>query len=87
MRVFISHAFGGKDDPYLAHTLREYLGAAGIDGYLAEEVKRYDLLIHDKMRQAIDESGCLVAVITRAAHRSHRSTKRSATPWEGAWRS
>ena len=70
MRAFISHTFAGDVDPHLAQTLKEELAAAGIDGYMAEDIRRYDLLIHDKIRQAIDESGWLVAVITRAAQGS-----------------
>ena len=70
MRAFISHTFAGDVDLQLAQTLKEELAAAGIDGYTAEDTPRYDLLIHDKIRQAIDESGWLVAVITRAAQGS-----------------
>lgn len=69
MKVFISHAFGGADEP-LANTLKEDLGAAGIDGYLAEKTPRYDLPIGDKIRQEIDESDWLVAVITGRSHAS-----------------
>lgn len=69
MKVFISHAFGGADEP-LANTLKEDLGAAGIDGYLAERAPRYDLPISDKIRREINESDWLVAVITRRSHAS-----------------
>lgn len=69
MKVFITHAFGGADEP-LANTLKEDLGAAGIDGYLAEKTPRYDLPINDKIRQEIDESDWLVAVITGRSHAS-----------------
>ena len=68
--MFISHTFAEDVDTHLAQTLERELGAAGIDGYLAEKTLRYDLLIHDKIRRAIDESAWLVAVITRAAQRS-----------------
>ena len=69
MKAFISHAFGEGDEP-LANTLKEDLGAAGIDGYLAEKTQRYDLLISDKIRQEIDESDWLVAVITERSQAS-----------------
>ena len=69
MKVFITHAFGGTDEA-LADTLKEDLAAAGIDGYLAEKTQRYDLLISDKIRQEIDESDWLVAVITKRSHAS-----------------
>ena len=69
MKVFISHAFGG-DDEELAGTLKEDLDAAGLDGYLAEESQRYDLLIGDKIRQEIDESDWLVAIITERGQAS-----------------
>ena len=69
MKVFISHAFGGGDEP-LANTLKKDLDAAGIDGYLAEKTPRYDLPIGDKIRQEIDESDWLVAIITKRSHAS-----------------
>ena len=69
MKVFISHAFGGDDEP-LAGTLKKDLAATGITGYLAEKTQRYDLLISDKIRQEIDESDWLVAIITKRSHAS-----------------
>ena len=69
MKAFISHAFGEGDEP-LANTLKEDLGAASIDGYRAEKTQRYDLLISDKIRQEIDESDWLVAVITERSQAS-----------------
>ena len=69
MKAFISHAFGGDDEP-LANTLKNDLEAAGITGYLAEKTQRYDLLISDKIRQEIDESDWLVAIITKRSHAS-----------------
>lgn len=69
MKVFISHAFGWADEP-LANAFKEDLGAAGIGGYLAEKTQRYDLLISDKIRQEIDESDWLVAIITKRSHAS-----------------
>ena len=69
MKVFISHAFGGTDEP-LASTLKEDLGAAGINGYLAEKAPQYGLPISDKIRREIEESGWLVAIITERSHAS-----------------
>ena len=69
MKVFITHAFGGGDEP-LASALKNDLEAAGIGGYLAEKTQRYDLLISDKIRQEIDESDWLVAIITKRSHAS-----------------
>ena len=69
MKVFISHAFGGTDEP-LADALKEDLDAAGIDGYLAEKTPRYDLPISDKIRREIEASGWLVAIITKRSHAS-----------------
>ena len=69
MKVFISHAFGGGDEE-LAGALKGDLAAAGLDGYLAEESQRYDLLIGDKIRQEIDESDWLVAIITERGQAS-----------------
>ena len=69
MKAFISHALGGDDEP-LANALKEDLGEAGITGYLAEKTQRYDLPISDKIKQEIDESNWLVAVITERSHAS-----------------
>lgn len=69
MKVFITHAFGGDDESFAA-TLKDDLEALGMDGYLAEKTKRYDLLIHNKIRQEIEESGWLVAIITERSRMS-----------------
>ena len=69
MKVFISHAFG-RDDEALAGVLKEDLDAAGLDGYMAERAPRYDLLLSVKIRQEIDDSGCLVAIITKRSQAS-----------------
>ena len=69
MKVFITHAFGGGDE-LLANALKEDLSAAGLVGYLAEKTQRYDLMISDKIRQEIDESDWLVAVITKRSQES-----------------
>ena len=69
MKVFISHVFGGDDEAF-ATALKGDLGAAGMDGYMAEKAQRYDLVIHDKIRQEIEESEWLVAVITERSQAS-----------------
>lgn len=69
MKVFISHVFSGDDESFAA-VLKEDLGAAGMDGYMAEKTQRYDLLIHDKIMQAIDESEWLVGIITKRSRAS-----------------
>lgn len=69
MKAFITHAFG-SDDERLANALKADLEAAGIEGYMAEKTQRYDLLISDKIRQEIDGSDWLVAVITRRSQAS-----------------
>ena len=69
MKAFITHAFGG-DDESLGNALKEDLEAAGIGGYMAEKAQRYDLLISDKIRQEIDGSDWLVAIITRRSQAS-----------------
>ena len=69
MRVFISHAFGGVDEE-LAGAFKKELGGAGHDGYMAERTPRYDLPISDKIRREIEDSECLVAVITERSHAS-----------------
>lgn len=68
-KAFITHAFGGHDER-LASALKADLEAAGIEGYMAEKTQRYDLLISDKIRQEIDRSDWLVAVITRRSQAS-----------------
>ena len=69
MTVFISHMFGGEDER-LGNALKEDIDAAGMEGYLAEKTLRYDLLISDKLRQEIDRSEWLVAVITKCSQAS-----------------
>ena len=69
MKAFISHAFGGAGEQ-LASTLKEDLAAAGHDGYMAERTPRYDLPIGGKIRREIEDSGCLVAIITERSHAS-----------------
>ena len=69
MKVFITHAFGGNDERF-GSALKEDLDAAGMEGYMAEKSQRYDLLISDKIRQEIDGSGYLVAIITKRSQSS-----------------
>lgn len=69
MKVFISHAFGGYNED-LASTLKKELGGSGLEGYMAERTPRYDLPISDKIRREIEDSECLVAIITERSHAS-----------------
>ena len=69
MKVFITHMFDGEDESF-AVALKDDLDAAGLDGYMAEKAQRYDLMIHDKIMQAIDESEWLVAIITKQSQAS-----------------
>ena len=69
MKVFISHAFGGGDE-VLAGAFKDGLEEADIDGYLAEKTQRHDLMLSDKIRQEIDESDWLVAIITKQSYAS-----------------
>lgn len=69
MKVFISHMFDGDDESF-ASTLKDDLGALGMTGYMAKKAQRYDLMIHDKIRQEIEESGWLVAIITERSRMS-----------------
>lgn len=70
VRVSIKHTFAGGADARLVQTPRKGPAASGIDGHMAEKIRQYGLLIHDKIRQAIDVPSWLVATITRAAHGS-----------------
>lgn len=69
MKVFITHAFRGDGESFAA-TLKGDLRASGIKGYMAEKARRYDLMIHDKIRQEIEESEWLVAIITERSRMS-----------------
>lgn len=64
MRAFISHAFTERDTP-LAARLGDILRKGGDTGYLAERHLEYDLMIHEKLKSAIDASDYLVAIITK----------------------
>ena len=63
MKVFISHAFDEVDVQF-GNMLKEDLAAAGMNGYMAENVPQYNLPVADKIRRAIEESDWLVAIIT-----------------------
>lgn len=61
-KVFISHSI--QHDRELATTLRQRLNERNIIGYLAEEVRRYDVPVIDKIIAEIHESDCLVAILS-----------------------
>jgi hypothetical protein len=67
--VFISHKFV-KEDQLLALELRTELRKNNIVGYLAESKKEYELLIGNKIREAIDKSEYVVAIITKHSQTS-----------------
>ncbi len=64
LRVFISHKFV-KDDQQLALTLQEILLENHINGYLAERKRKYELPIDEKIKNEINNSDYLVAIITK----------------------
>lgn len=64
MRAFISHEFT-EPDILLATRLGDILRKGGDTGYLAEKHLEYNLMIHEKLKSAIDASDYLVAIITR----------------------
>lgn len=63
MQVFISHHIG-KDEK-LALMLKENLERRGIDGYIAQRKQQYEVLIIDKIKEQIELSDYLVAIITK----------------------
>ena len=69
MKVFISHAFGGEDER-LGSILKADLDAADMDGYMAERAPKYNRMIADKIKQEIEKSDWLVAVITKRGQAS-----------------
>jgi len=69
MKVFLSHTFSERDKE-LALILQKVLAEKEIQGYLAEEKKEYDLLIRDKIRNEIEESDYVVAIVTNNAKES-----------------
>lgn len=63
MKVFISHHIG-KDEK-LAGILQLSLKKRGITGYIAQRKQEYELLIIDKIKNQIENSDYLVAIITK----------------------
>ena len=64
IKEFISHKFV-KSDQELADELREYLDKHNIYGYLAERKKEYDLGWDEKIKQDIESSDYLIAILTK----------------------
>ncbi len=62
--VFVSHSFK-DEDPELANKLKTYLEKYGLNGYLAEKEKQYGFIISEKIRIAIRDSICVVALLTK----------------------
>ena len=67
MKVFISHPFF---DEKLAQTLQKFLREQGIDAYMAQRVKEYELKIDKKVIQEILNSDYVVAIITKNTRES-----------------
>lgn len=63
MKIFISHHIG-KDEK-LASILLNSLKRRGISGYMAERKQEYELLILDKIKNEIENSDYLVAILTK----------------------
>jgi len=63
MHVFISHKFVKKDQE-LALILKKRLLQDKIGGYLAEQNRDFDIPINQKIRDKIDASDYLIAIIT-----------------------
>lgn len=63
MKVFISHHL--SKDEKLAGILLNSLKKRGISGYMAERKQEYEILILDKIKNEIDSSDYLVAIITK----------------------
>jgi hypothetical protein len=69
IKVFISHTFD-EENKELAIKLQQSLIKSGVDGYLAEKQKEYDLLIRDKIKSEIERSDHLIAIITNSSKNS-----------------
>jgi hypothetical protein len=65
--VFISHS---NNDRELATTLERRLDARGIRGFLAEEVRRWDIPVIDRIRTELTGTQCLVCILSEAGMRS-----------------
>jgi len=68
MKVFISYQI--KNDENLASSFLNVLKKRGIDGIIASRKAKYDILIRDKIKEQINESDFLVAIITKASLKS-----------------
>jgi len=66
-RVFISHS---TDDLGLVYRLKDWLEVNGIETYLAEAHPQPGISLADKISNAINQSNCLIAVLTRDGTRS-----------------
>ena len=62
MKVFISHPF---KDEILATTLKQILEEKGINAYMAQRVKEYEVKITEKVVTEINNSDYVVAIITK----------------------
>jgi len=69
MHVFVSHKFVTEDQE-LALSLKRQLRKNNIEGYLAEQKREFDIPINQKIRDKIDESDYLIAIITKFSLRS-----------------
>jgi len=67
VKIFISHSF---DDEKGASILLDQLKKENIEGYMALRVKKYELLIRDKVRKEINNSDYLIGLITKTATKS-----------------
>lgn len=66
-RVFISHSTA---DLGLVYQLKYWLEANGIETYLAEAHPQPGISLSEKVSNAIDQSNCVIAVLTRDGTRS-----------------
>ena len=64
IRVFISHKFV-ESDQILAEKLRKKLNECNIYGYNASRNREYDLVFGEKIKQEINNSDYLIAIITK----------------------
>lgn len=69
LKIFISHTFS-ENDQKLSTTFDQYLFDNKMKGYLAENEPEYILLINEKIRQKINDSDCLVAILTNDSSKS-----------------
>lgn len=65
MKIFISHTFS-DGDIQLSSKFNQMLNEINMEGYLAEERPEYELLIRDKIKNQIESSDYLVAIITES---------------------